>query len=44
MKNKVFGKNHFLKVFLDLIKDIQDPENPFTLEERGIITEDSIQI
>jgi hypothetical protein len=27
-----------------LIKDIRDPEKPFTLEELGIITEDSIQI
>lgn len=27
-----------------MIKDIRDPEKPFTLEELGIITEDSIQI
>lgn len=44
MKKKVFSKKFFYNFILDLIKDIRDPEKPFTLEELGIISEDSIQI
>jgi hypothetical protein len=45
MKRKVFGKLKFFKAkSSDLIKNIRDPEKPLTLEELGIITEDSIQI
>ncbi|URE03739.1 hypothetical protein MUK42_31375 [Musa troglodytarum] len=30
--------------FLNYIRDIQDPEHPYTLEELKVVTEDSIEV